>query len=101
MADERDELDQKLSDSGMLTISQILDGTPMDAMHVCAEVVGLDSFETWLAVKREEFLSLKAKFELENRQDDEMYEWVLSHCAAFHSVSLNFKAAISHDKKSK
>lgn len=92
--ESRNVLDKQLKDSGLLTISQILNGTPMDAMHVCAEVVDLDSFEEWLKVNQESFLSMKARLEVKNRQEDEIYEWVLSHSSVFHSVMLNFKAAV-------
>ena len=97
MLKDREELDKMLKDAGLFTITQILDGTPMDSMHVCAEVVDLKTFGQWLSVQREKFLSTKARLELANKQYDEIYEWIMAHSAVFHSVSLNFKAAVKSE----
>jgi hypothetical protein len=93
MLKERELLDEKLRNAGMLTITQILKGTPIDAMHACSEVIDLESFNKWLSVTREEFLSMKAKLTLDKRQDNELFEWVLAHSAALQTVSINFKKA--------
>jgi hypothetical protein len=90
---ERQVLDDKLRRAGMLTITQILKGTLMDAMHACSEVVDLETFGEWLSLTSEGFLSMKAKLELDKRHDDELFEWVLAHSAALHTVSINFKKA--------
>lgn len=88
------ELDKKMQEAGMIPISVIMAGTPMDKWHVHTGVTDIDSFGKWLDMKCEEMLRLKARIELsEEKENHELYEWALAHSAALHAVRCNFKAA--------
>ncbi|HBP1602159.1 TPA: hypothetical protein L5U90_003262 [Pseudomonas aeruginosa] len=86
-------LDERLEAAGMLTVTQILAGAPLDAFIRHAGVHDLTSFGQWLEMRRAESVRLQARFALEKRDDDELYEWVIAHAAAFSEVTINFRAA--------
>ena len=86
-------LDERLEAAGMLTVAQILAGAPLDAFIRHAGVHDLASFGQWLEMRRAESVRLQARFALEKRDDDELYEWVIAHAAAFSEVAINFRAA--------
>lgn len=86
-------LDERLEAAGMLTVAQILAGAPLDAFIRHAGVHDLASFGQWLEMRRAESVRLQARFALEKRDDDELYEWVVAHAAAFSEVAINFRAA--------
>ncbi|MFG8752210.1 hypothetical protein ACEPU1_28285 [Pseudomonas aeruginosa] len=86
-------LDERLEAAGMLTVAQILAGAPLDAFIRHAGVHDLASFGQWLEMRREESVKLQARFALEKRDGDELYEWVIAHAAAFSEVTINFRAA--------
>ncbi|HCF2990413.1 hypothetical protein ACRCPT_06985 [Pseudomonas aeruginosa] len=86
-------LDERLEAAGMLTVAQILAGAPLDAFIRHAGVRDLASFGQWLEMRRAESVRLQARFALEKRDDDELYEWVIAHAAAFSEVAINFRAA--------
>lgn len=90
-----DNLDERMKAAGMIPVSEILTGSPMDKWHVHTCVVDLGSFGKWLDMKLEEMLKLKARIELKgDAENNELYEWALSHCAVLTAVRCNFKAAI-------
>jgi hypothetical protein len=90
------DLDEKMQDCGMIPISVLLSGTPMDKWHIHTGVVDLESFSKWLDMKYEEMLRLKARIELSDEgEEHELYEWALSHCAVLTAIRCNFKVAIS------
>lgn len=86
-------LDERLEAAGMLTVAQILAGAPLDAFIRHAGVHDLATFGQWLEMRRAESVRLQARFALEKRDGDELYEWVIAHAAAFSEVTLNFRAA--------
>ncbi|KSC70521.1 hypothetical protein ACVXHM_16915 [Pseudomonas aeruginosa] len=86
-------LDERLEAAGMLTVAQILAGAPLDAFIRHAGVHDLASFGQWLEMRRAESVRLQARFALDKRDDDELYEWVIAHAAAFSEVAINFRAA--------
>ncbi|MEX6780413.1 hypothetical protein [Pseudomonas aeruginosa] len=86
-------LDERLEAAGMLTVAQILAGAPLDAFIRHAGVHDLATFGQWLEMRREESVRLQARFALEKRDGDELYEWVIAHAAAFSEVTINFRAA--------
>lgn len=91
--DSNASLDERLSAAGMLTVAQILAGAPLDAFIRHAGVHDLESFGQWLEMRRAETVRLQARFALEKRDGDELYEWVIAHAAAFSEVAINFRAA--------
>lgn len=86
-------LDEQLKAAGMLTVTELMNGSPMDGFMVNAGVDDLDTFSQWLEMRTEEMLKMKASMILKGREDDDLYEWVLSHCAILNEVRLNFNAA--------
>lgn len=86
-------LDARMQAAGMFSVTQILAGKPIDAFIRHAGVSDLRTFDQWLGMKRAEFVKLQARFELAKREDDELYEWVMSHAATFSEVMINFKSA--------
>lgn len=86
-------LDERLEAAGMLTVAQILAGAPLDSFVRHAGVHDLASFGQWLEMRRAESVRLQARFALDKQDDDELYEWVIAHAAAFSEVTINFRAA--------
>ena len=74
-------------------MAQVLAGKPLDAFIRHAGVSDLRTYEQWLEMKRAGFVKLQARFELAGREHDKLYEWVMSHAAAFSEVAINFRAA--------
>lgn len=87
------ELDKLMKDAGMSTVTEILEGSPLEAVLVNPAVQNLDKFGEWLTMRREELLKTKAIILLDNKYKDELQEWVMAQEAAFHEVLLNFKQA--------
>ncbi|MDW5419169.1 hypothetical protein R6242_21580 [Iodobacter sp. CM08] len=92
MTDTSD-LDAQMLAAGMVPLSKMLSGMPMDAFRVHASVTNLVTFSKWLDMRHEEMLKLRINLELKGQQDNEMYEWALAHAAAFGEVAANFRAA--------
>lgn len=86
-------LDERMKEAGMIPLSEIKKNIPMEAIKRHAGVHNMDTFEKWLIMRYEECTEMHARFDLEKRHDDEMYEWVLAHSAAFSEVLANFRAA--------
>lgn len=91
--DSNTSLDERLKAAGMLTVAEILAGAPLDAFIRHAGVNDLATFGQWLERRRAETVRMQSRFVLENREDDELYEWVVAHAAAFSEASINFRAA--------
>jgi len=89
---EREKIDKKLKEAGMITLTDILNNNPFDEFHKNAGVHSLSTFSDWLDIRYEEMLKLKSKMILEKKDEDELYEWVLSHAAVLGEVRANFKA---------
>lgn len=92
MRGDMSDLDTRMREAGMTPLSEILEnpGGPY-AAHV--GVTDLESYERWLIMRHEETLRMRVLMELDKNTDDEMFEWVLSHAAAFGEALANFKVA--------
>ena len=89
------DLDTRMKAAGMIPLSEILKGSPMDAFLAHAGVVDIDSFGEWLEVRYEEMMRMRVRMELKGSpEEDEMYEWVFSHSAVLREVIVNFRAAL-------
>ncbi|RJG10971.1 hypothetical protein D3879_14935 [Pseudomonas cavernicola] len=88
-----DDLESRMKAAGMLSVTELLAGAPIDAFVKHAGVNDLATFGQWLEMKRKEYVSLQARFTLDKREDDELYEWVVAHAAVFGEVHINFKSA--------
>lgn len=89
-----DDIDTRMKNAGMLSASEIIAGQPIDAFMKHAGVVDLESLLKWAEMRRAEFLRMQAKYELGDNQKDDMYEWVISHVAAFSELHVNIRAAM-------
>lgn len=86
-------LDDRMRAAGMTPLSEMLVNIPLRRWITHVGVNDLASFQQWLQMRRKEMLSMQAAMELDGRQDDEMYEWVIAHAAVFTEVLCNFEAA--------
>ena len=86
------DLDEQLVAAGMRPLSDLI-SNPMSPFHVHAGVNDMGAFAQWLEMRHEEMMTIRATMELDNRDDTELFEWVLSHAAAFSEVIVNFRAA--------
>ncbi len=93
--EDRAKLDQEMKAAGMITLTELLSGQPLDKFIKHAGVVDLNSFEQWLSMRHVETQKARARMDLDKKEGDELYEWTLAHAAAFHEVMVNFKAAIA------
>jgi hypothetical protein len=87
-------IDDELKAAGLLTVSEIMKGQPIDGFQRHAGVKDIETFKQWLDMRTEEMLRIKARLTLDGKEDSEMFEWVYSHCAAFNEVRINLNAAL-------
>ncbi len=90
-------LDERLKANGMLTVEQCLE--PASKFHVVAGMTTPEFFEQWLERKCREYISMHARYELGEKEKDELYEWVLAHMGAFKEVLVNYRAMLAEVKK--
>lgn len=87
------DLAERMKAAGMLSIEQMLESVPFGSFIAHAGVTDLEKFEEWIQMRRKEFLTMQARMTLDKQEDDEMFEWVLSHCAVLGEVMANFRQA--------
>lgn len=88
-----DDLEIRMINAGMMPLSEMMAGTPLDQLKANSGVVDLSTFSTWLSMRHEEMLRLRIRLELDEKQDDELYEWAIAHTAVLGEVMANFRAA--------
>jgi hypothetical protein len=88
-------LDARMKAAGMMTIAEMLESSPLSAFHVHTGVTDLASFEKWLEMKWQSYMTQQAELQLDNREDDDLFEWVVAHAAVFSTVLISFRAANS------
>lgn len=86
-------LAERMKAAGMMSIEQMLERSPLGGFQAHAGVTDLESFEEWIQMRRNEFLTMQARMVLDKQEDDEMFEWVLAHCAVLGEVIANFRQA--------
>ena len=89
-----DDIDTRMKNAGLLSAAEIIAGQPIDAFMKHAGVGDLESLLKGSEMRRAEFLRMQAKYELGDNQKDDMYEWVISHVAAFSELHVNIRAAM-------
>ena len=94
---DSEDLDEQLKAAGLLTVSECMAGQPIDGFIVNAQVKDLETFKQWLDMRTREIKTMKAKRSVEKKSDDDLFEWVCAHDAAFNEIRLNFNAAMSKD----
>jgi hypothetical protein len=92
-------LDDELKSAGLLTVSELMNGQPIDGWVANKETTDLSKFSDWLDMRTKEMLSMKARMVLDKKEDGELFEWVLAHCAVLQEVRINFNAAITKNQK--
>lgn len=85
-------LDDRMKAAGMSTLSELVNGqSPLGIYSAHAGVKDHDSFEWWLKRRYEEFMGMRMRYELGDREKDDMYEWVFAHAATLNEVLDNWK----------
>ena len=86
-------LDERMKEAGMIPLSELVEKNALGKFSVHAGVTDLNSFEEWLKMRFKEMALPRIGLELDKNTDDEMYEWYMSHMAAFGEVLANFRQA--------
>jgi hypothetical protein len=87
-------LDARMKAAGMIPLSELLNNPGVvGPFAVHAGVTDLETYYQWLEMRYEESAKSRVSMELDKKTDDEMFEWILSHQAAFGEALANFKAA--------
>ena len=89
LSDQRT-LDVRMKEAGMITLTEIWSGLPIDDFIKTNKVTTLEYFGRWLESRYKEASTMFAKRTVNKQEDDELYEWVLAHNAVFKEVLLNF-----------
>jgi len=89
------DLDKRMIAAGMIPVSEMLKRHPMESFVVHTGVTDLLSFQDWLRKKYKSAIESQATLQLDDKTDDEMFEWYCSHAAAYGEILANFRAAIS------
>ena len=89
------DIDEELKAAGLLTVSELMAGQPIDGFKVHAGVESLETFLAWLDMRTKEIMSMRARLTLDDRENEELFEWVLAHSAAFQEVRTNLRAALA------
>lgn len=94
--DEQDmTLDERMKSAGMFSIEEMMAGPPIDSIIRHSGVCDMASYGEWLDIEYRSFTRMQARMELDGKEDDELYEWVLAHAAVFRAARVNFKAALA------
>lgn len=89
-------LDERMKAAGMFTVAEMMGVTPLTKWKVQVGMTDLDTFSAWLDRKVSEYLTMKAAYDLGDKDEsDELYEWVLAHAGAYSSIRENFRAALA------
>ena len=75
----------------------MLERSPLGKFQSHAGVTDLDKFEEWVQMRRREFISMQARMMLDKQEDDEMFEWVITHRAVLGEVIANFRQATGRE----
>jgi len=63
-------IDDELKAAGMLTVSELMEGHPLKGFLVHRGVNDIDKFSQWLDMRTKEMLDMKARMNLDKRDDD-------------------------------
>lgn len=85
-------LDKEMTALGMIPLSEMMDSNPMGKFTLHKGVDNLDLFGEWLDMRYTSMMKMKCRFILDKKEDDELYEWVLSHAAVLGEIRAQFNA---------
>jgi len=94
------ELDKQLVEAGMLPLSQMLKSNPLGKYAVHKGMDNLEFFEKWLDMRFIEMMKFKAKMVIAKKEDDELFEWAISHASVLGEVRAQFQACMASVKES-
>jgi hypothetical protein len=98
---ETPSLDERMKAAGMTPVSQMLIRGPLDGVLAHAGVHDLATFLQWVEMKRAEYLKMQARYDLGEKAEDDLYEWVIAHCSVFTQVHVTLKAALGQRSSDK
>ncbi|OUL59225.1 hypothetical protein [Pseudoalteromonas ulvae] len=88
------DVDKQMIEAGMIPLSKMInEGSPMSEFLAHAGVTDLASFEQYLKMRLAEFQKARVRMELDKNEQHIMFEWYLSHAAAYQDVLANFRKA--------
>jgi len=97
---DTDELSKRMKEAGMIPLNDILSGKSLlGGFDIQVGMDSLEAFEAWLKRKQESYTRSRISMELDKNTDHELYEWILAHQAAFHSIYQHFIAATKNSKE--
>ena len=86
------DLEKEMKQAGMIPLKDIIEGNvPIQKYITHTGVTELQSFANWLERKREQYLRMRIKQEL-NKNDD-LYDFVLGKASAYEEIYQNFRKA--------
>jgi hypothetical protein len=94
--EEISHIDDALIAKGMIPMSSILKESPIEAFMGHVGVDSMVYFERWLTMRLNETIKYKSMMIAKAGgppEDDEMFEWAMSHAAVYQEVMVNFRNA--------
>lgn len=95
-----EDLNARLKAKGMFTIEEMLDddasGLGMFDTHIGVNT--FDDLAYWVDRKREEYLRMRIRYEIGDKEKDDLYEWVFAHGAAFTCISKHLRRVLATPK---
>lgn len=87
-------LNARLKAVGMMSIEEFMDtNLPPSKYSTHVSVKDQETFCWWVESQLREYVTLEAKILLDKGEEDELYEWAVSHRASFSQVWDHMKAA--------
>lgn len=81
------ELNEKLKARGMLTVEEILEGNLMGIFSTHVGVTDYESLCEWVYKEHENYLRMRLKYEVGDKEKDDLYEWIFAHSAVFGTIA--------------
>lgn len=90
------DMDVRMKARGMIPLTQLLAGTPLDRWRAHTGVTNIKYFQQWAERKQEEYMKMRMRYEVGDKdKDDDMYEWIFAHAAVYGEVVVNLKQALN------
>lgn len=87
LTNEEKELSKRMVDMGMFSLEHMLEGNIMGEFSTHVGVSDFDSLLKWVEHNYRSYLKMRIAYELGDKdKNDDMFEWVFAHCAAFEII---------------